>query len=837
MNSNVSVTMRRVFWLLSLCPMIATLQAQSPRPASPKPSASASAETRIDAIPLPQVAEQADESTRLQRDIRRRLPPPEALARAEREAAALDEELGEKLREVGELTTSSPALLELRELERYWRRKKSSITPLKHELNQRLSWLSRDISLLEAQQARWQATLQQMEDPAALPAISDSIRAVLSDIQSARSQIQQHFNGFARVQNRISRQDLAVSDVLETIATVKEHFYDTAFSKNSLPLWAARFQPEPDQPLESPAHTSLIRDYYALRDLPRVRLYLFGLIVLLLAAPLIAQNLRRRINVWIERGVVKGDEAWLFKRPSSLLFLPGLFCLIPFSSRLPFGIVILISMLLLIPVLRLLPPLIDPLFRPLVFALIGFYLLNGIKGIIPISRLLDRELSAVGTIAVVAVFAWLTRPSRVGKLMVENRGARHVILAIRVMLVLLAGSLLANIFGYVVLANVLGQGTLLGAYLAVVFGAVIWVARRAFTVLLRTEWAGRLAIVKLHRSLIIQWFTRVLTGVLFMMWLAATLEMFGLRNEIVGAIYAILNHEIGIGAFRFSLGSLLLFVLILAVSLMIARLLRFVLEKEILAGFSLQRGLSTLISTSAYYVVLLLGFMLALASAGIELSRFTLLTGAFGVGIGFGLQNIFNNFVSGIILLFERPVQAGDIVEVGGVGGEVTHIGMRASTIRTGLGAEVIVPNSSLISSQVINWTRSDNKRRVDLEVRVAYGSDLAMVLGLLQDAAAAHPKILSKPEPVAVFLGFGEKSLNFELRFWVPNSVNWPELRSRVAVTVAAKLREAGINSPTELQEYPPSSGGSAKESEQKQDLAGSPDSQTSQARVSGNS
>jgi potassium efflux system protein len=837
MNSNVSVTMRRVFWLLSLCPMIATLQAQPPRPATPKPAASASAETRIDAIPLPHVAEQADESARLLRDIRRRLPPREALARVEREATALDEELGEKLREVGELTTSSPSLLKLRELERYWRSKKSSIMPLKRELDERLSSLSRDISLLEAQQARWQATLQQMEDPAALPAISDSIRAVLSDIQSARSQIQQHLNGFAGVQNRLSRQDLAVSDALDTIGSVREHFYDLTFSRDSLPLWAAPFKREPDESLESPRRALLMRDYYALRDLFRIRLYLFGLFGLLLAALLIAHKLRQRIDVWIARGVVREDELWLLKRPFSLLLLPGLFCLLLLSSRLPFGILILISMLLLIPVLRLLPPLIDPLFRPLVFALGGFYLATGIKEIIPISRLLYRELTVAGTIAVIAVFAWLTRPSRVGKLMVENRGARTAIFAIRVALALSAVSLLANIFGYVAMANVLGQGTLLGAYLAVVFGTVIRVARRAFTLLLRTERAGRLAIVKLHRSLIIQWFTRALTGVLFMMWLATTLEMFGLRNEIVDAIYAILNHEIGIGAFAFTLGSLLLFVLIVAVSLMIARLLRFVLEKEILAGFSLQRGLSTLISTSAYYVVLLLGFMLALASAGIELSRFTLLTGAFGVGIGFGLQNIFNNFVSGIILLFERPVQAGDAVEVGGVGGEVTHIGLRASTIRTGQGAEVIVPNSTLISTQVINWTRSESKRRVDLEVRVAYGSDLAVVLALLRDAPAAHPEIASTPEPVAVFLGFGERSLNFELRFWVPPGLSWPELRSKVAVTVAAKLREAGINSPTPLQEYTPSDGGSAKEGEKKQELAGSPDSRTSQARVSGNS
>ena len=611
----------------------------------------------------------------------------EALARAERETTALDEELGEKLREVGELATSSPTLLKLRELERYWRGKKSSITPLKHQLDERLSSLSRDISLLEAQQARWQATLKQIEDPAALPAIHDRIRAVLSDIQSTRSQVQKHLNGFAAVQNRLSRQDLAVSDALDTIVSVRDHFYERTFSRDSLPLWEARFKREPDEPLESPLRALLMRDYYALRDLLRIRLYLFGLFVLLLAAFLIAQKLKQRTDVWIAHGVVRKDEAWLLNRPFSLLLLPGLFCLLLLSSRLPFGIVILISMLLLIPVVRLLPPFIDPLFRPLVFALGGFYLANGIREIIPISRLLDRELTAAGTIMIISVFAWLTRPSRVGKLMVENRGARTAILAIRVALVLLAGSLLANILGYVAMANVLGQGTLLSASLAVVFRTVIWVARRAFTILLKTERAGRLAMVRLHHDLIIQWFTRVLTVALFMIWLGATLALFGLRDEIVGAIYAILNYEIKIGALGFTLARLLLFLSILAVGFILARLLRFVLEKEILAGLSLQRGLSTLISTSAYYAVLLIGFMLALAAAGIELSSFTLVTGAFGVGIGFGLQNIFNNFVSGIILLFERPVQPGDSVEVGGVGGEVTHIGLRASTIRTGSGS------------------------------------------------------------------------------------------------------------------------------------------------------
>ena len=264
MNSNVSVKLLRVFLLLSLGPIMAALQAQSPPPASPEASGPAPQGTRIDAVPLPQVAEQADETTRLVRDIRRRLPSPEALARAEKEATALDEELGEKLREVGELATSSSSLLNLRELERYWRAKEDSIAPIENELNKQLSSLSRDIDLLEAQKDRWQATLKQIEDPAALPAIRDRIHAVLTDIQSVRSQIQHLFNGYAGVQNRISRQNLAVADALDTIARVKEHFYDRAFSKDSVPLWAARSRPEPEEPSENPVRAALMRDYYAL---------------------------------------------------------------------------------------------------------------------------------------------------------------------------------------------------------------------------------------------------------------------------------------------------------------------------------------------------------------------------------------------------------------------------------------------------------------------------------------------------------------------------------------------------------------------------------------------
>src|SRR5262249_54012782 len=149
----------------------------------------------------------------------------------------------------------------------------------------------------------------------------------------------------------------------------------------------------------------------------------------------------------------------------------------------------------------------------------------------------------------------------------------------------------------------------------------------------------------------------------------------------------------------------------------LARAVRIVLQEDVLVRVPLKRGVPQAIATAAQYLLLTFGFVLALTAAGFELNRLTLLTGAFGVGIGFGLQNVINNFVSGLILLFERPVQVGDAVQVGNTAGDITRIGIRSSTISTAQGAEVIVPNAKLISDEVTNWTLSNQIRRVEIPV------------------------------------------------------------------------------------------------------------------------
>ena len=194
--------------------------------------------------------------------------------------------------------------------------------------------------------------------------------------------------------------------------------------------------------------------------------------------------------------------------------------------------------------------------------------------------------------------------------------------------------------------------------------------------------------------------------------------------------------------------------------------------------------------------MLLVGFVIALGMIGFSLDRVTILLGALGVGLGFGFQNVVNNFVSGVILLFERPIRVGDRIELDGLVGDVTRIGMRASRVRTLDGIDLIVPNSDFVSVRIANWTLADEERRVILPVVVAYGPRPQRVLELLERVARAHPEVLASPEPEMLFRGFGESSLDFELRVWTDGRLV-SRVQSDLAVAICEVFEQAGIEIP----------------------------------------
>jgi small-conductance mechanosensitive channel len=242
-----------------------------------------------------------------------------------------------------------------------------------------------------------------------------------------------------------------------------------------------------------------------------------------------------------------------------------------------------------------------------------------------------------------------------------------------------------------------------------------------------------------------------------------------------------------------SLGDIISFGVTVWAAFLVSRFVNFALEEDVYPRVRLAPGIPYAISSLLHYVILFVGFLLAVSALGLDLTKVTIIGGAFGVGIGFGLQNVVNNFVSGLIILFERPVRVGDAVQIADVSGQVRRIGIRSSTVRTWEGAEVIVPNAMLVSDRVTNWTPTDRWRRISLPVGVSYGSDPEKILEILRGVARGHPQVLSNPAPQPLFMSFGESALLFELRVWTDGLADWMQVRSELAVALNAALREAG--------------------------------------------
>src|SRR6266403_3802158 len=241
----------------------------------------------------------------------------------------------------------------------------------------------------------------------------------------------------------------------------------------------------------------------------------------------------------------------------------------------------------------------------------------------------------------------------------------------------------------------------------------------------------------------------------------------------------------------------LLIALLIAVFWISSRTKRFLFNR-FLAKSGLDRSLQYAIAQIVSNVVLIVGILIVLDNAGIHLGALTVFAGAVGVGVGFGLQNIASNFISGLVILAERPITVGDRVEVAGIAGQVQHIRARSTVIVTNDNITMIVPNTKFIDSPVTNWTYGDPRVRFRIPVGVAYGSDLEKVRNALVEVARENSHVLPQPEPTVFLETFGESSINLELVVWSKEMSYRPRrFRSDLNFAIAQKLREAGIEIP----------------------------------------
>jgi small-conductance mechanosensitive channel len=360
----------------------------------------------------------------------------------------------------------------------------------------------------------------------------------------------------------------------------------------------------------------------------------------------------------------------------------------------------------------------------------------------------------------------------------------------------------AQITGFVIFSERLVLSTLRIAFLVAGVILLLQINRIMMSLLLEHPHISNLVFLRRFGQELGQRLTTLVNiavcGIAFFFFLS----IIGAYSSPGKAFEVLLFSQMTIGRLSLSPALILLAALVLYLSSFTSWITRAILESQVFPRMQVARGAGQSVTKLLHYFLILLGLIISLSMIGIDLKSFAVMGGALGIGIGFGLQNIVNDFISGLILLFERPVRAGDRIEANGQIGIVKNIGLRATVIETLDQSQLIVPNSQLVSEKVTNWTHSGTVARLKISVGVAYGSDMDLVIDTLTAAALSSPRVLKKPKPIALLLGFGEFCLNMELHVWLTDVNQTRYAQSEISREILRRFAESGITIPFPQQE-----------------------------------
>jgi small-conductance mechanosensitive channel len=637
--------------------------------------------------------------------------------------------------------------------------------------------------------------------PGALPVdqLPDALRSRLRDlageIETTREPLRKRLDVVVAADVRVGKLQTALSELQGQLDATRLGRQQQPLAVTAAPLWKLPASLRPPLALTRQNLVTLrvgIVDYLKARP-AEVTTFVLILGVLLVSVA----RLRRSILAKGETGA----DALLTHYPFAVTLLVwtlvGPFLLL---RDLPLGLSLLRGLIGIILLWRILPSLVTPLeIRP-----VKSLMLLGIAWLTKLIVLGDawygRLLAVVLGFLALLAFRELARRSTV-----EPGGRALFRRAIHGVAVVAPAIVAVGLIAEVVGARSLGQQAIGG----IVFVLLALCALLAADAILRSivdAWVGGPGArwsrgVRNWPEAVRTWGRRGTRLLLFIAFLNLLPGILPVLEPLWNAVGRLLTTAVTLGSLQLSLGDVLWFFIGISLALAVARLVRFVLDEDVLPRMPLSLGAASASSRLIYYALVVLGIVFALAASGVELSKLTLVISALGVGIGFGLQNIVNNFVSGLVLAFERPVREGDQVTLGQPGGQtsgrVDLIGLRATRIRTPDGAEVIVPNAMLISSEVTNWTLSDRARRIEIPVGVGADSDPGRIQALLLEAVAGQPGVAERPAPVAAFRGIGASSLDFSLYLWTDDIDDRLAVESEARGRVLAAIRTAGIEIP----------------------------------------
>jgi small-conductance mechanosensitive channel len=497
------------------------------------------------------------------------------------------------------------------------------------------------------------------------------------------------------------------------------------------------------------------------------------------------------VNILRRRSVLEQDERWRFiaRRPFAAGIFTGFFVFNLFYIAPPSTWRLALSLVLMITLARLLGGFIEKVWRKrVVYVLAVFLITTWVLQTLRIPLPLFRLYIFITALGGMVLCLWRAGESS------RRQSPRLYIWALRLGGLIFLGVIIAEINGYSSLAAHLLKAslsstfTVLGAWMLMLMAhsALEWIIQSP--PLKRLPYLQSKADVIVSRSALL---TNVLIGALFTTFILVVWRVYASPAE---AIQGVFGFGFMVGSRKITIGLVLSAAAVLYGSFLTSWAVQTMLMKGVFASRELQVGVRISIARLIHYGFVFVGFLLALVALGVHLRDITIIAGALGVGIGFGLQGIVNNFVSGLILLFERPVKVGDYIQLGELWAEIKKIGLRATVVETFDKSEIVVPNSDLVSYQVTNWTLSNRMARLIIPVGVEYGSDVPLVIETLMECAKANSKVMTKPGPQVLFLKFGESSLDFELRAWILDIDERLVIISELHQEIDRRFRQAGI-------------------------------------------
>lgn len=755
-----------------------------------------------EAIALADIPGRADADERYAEEVSLRAARADPLGRLVPRLDAIEKSVADKngLFAYGELRTLP--VLRLESMERHWKFDARQYARWRADMQGLVAPYAQDAAELALRRADWELTRQGMSPdstPAALRSRVDAVAARLQQAEQALSSPLAEQIGLGRRANllaaRIQTGQQAVDDA---IAYTDRRL----FRRDAPPLWRV----DDAGALRQDVAASLGREVesenrfvaqYAAADLGNQRL-LYGLQLLLLPCLLWVAWRHRRRGLDPTSPSATDAELRVIRRPFSTWVLLSMIGVLVFEPNAPLFVHQLAMLVALVPVLRLMPQQGRRLLGPWPYLATAFYLLQRLAVLLMASAYLYRLYYLALAMLALAATGWLLWRSRGQRFAgVAGRAGRLVHGLAWVAVAMLLASMVANVLGNVSLAEMLTTGIIESGYFALVLYAAVTVLDTLLRRLGARREVRRLWLMRRHGGNLLDALSRWARVAALAGWVVYTMIRFRLFRPVYDTGKAIITHRFEYGELSISLGHVLVFCIGVVVAVWIARTLRALLREEVLPRLSLPRGVDNSIASLSYYVLLLLGLLAALSAAGFKIGQLAFMFGALGVGVGLGLQDVVKNFVSGLILMFERPVKPGDAVDISGTAGRVRTIGMRATTLRTFEGADVVVPNGMLLSDKVTNWTLVDQNRRVDVDLGVAYGSDVTRVMQLLQETTRSTPGIADDPAPAVLFTGFGASSLDFAIRAWTQRFDEWSTIRSDLMTRLHAALDDASIEIP----------------------------------------